>query len=82
MLKQGMETTLYELNGVFLDIYRNMNGILPDRALTITSGQIYYSDGGMDDGMQYPSMSGMQYFDKDPNRLIVGDVIDKIDMVL
>lgn len=83
MIKLGMVATLDELNDLFLTIYRNMNGVFPDKALTITSGQLYYyAPGDPNSGMQYPSMYGMQFLDNDDSGLVTADVIERIDSVL
>lgn len=83
-MQYGEIMTLEQINRRFLRLYRFLNDSVPAKAFRITTAQIIYRDigGSTEDGRQYPSKYGFQFFANDNQGLLTNNIIDKMRRAL
>lgn len=76
-MKAGAPVTVSQINEKLRKLYKSLNGILPNIALSITSKQLVQYDGSM-----FPSKYGLQYFKADDDDLLTNAITKDIEDAL
>jgi len=83
-MRLGEIITIDQLNRRFLRLYRFLNDLVPAKAFSLTTGQIIHKGitSTTQDGRQYPSKYGFQFFADDATGLLTDDIIEKMRRAL